>query len=175
MTIVELNKAIRSFLAEFCPSIEGRDIIKGDRNRTSLPNNRAYIVFTPLSKKPVSVGTDFFDSDPNTTDPGTWTANELNLATYQVDIYGPESGQMMATLKTAYRSGLGAEYFKRFKDALGGVGLVNVTAVGNATEPDGTSEYAIRHIAELTVAVRFTASMTQEWTDNLTITIRGAQ
>ncbi len=171
MTTTELNKALRGFLAAFCPGVEERDIIKGFPNAASLPKKRTYIVFSVAKSVPKSVGTDFFTTEPDSTSPGVWTTAELNFVTYRVDIYGPRSDAHLDCLKAAFRSGLAGEFFGRYRDSLGGIGLVGVADAANATRPDGTSEYALAQSLELTVAVRFTASMAQDWTDRLTISL----
>ncbi len=171
MTTSDVNKALRAFLMALCTDVS--DIIKGYPNAGSLPKKKNYIVFSTKKAIPKSVGTDFFTTDPDSTSPGVWTTAELNFVTYRVDIYGPNSDTNLDCVKAAFRSGLAAEFFSQYRDSLGGIGIVGITNAANATQPDGTSEYAAAQSIELTVAVRFTASMAQEWTDRLTISLHG--
>lgn len=174
MTPKEINTAFKAFLDRFSavPGIPNVPTFLGFPNRSSMPPGKEFTVFTKILEVPKSFGTDYFAVKDGV---GIWTATTLYWITYQVDFYGKVGQQRRQNVKTVFASGIGPDFFRRYANSLGGIGLIRASDSRGATETDGTSEYATRFITDFTLSVRLAAHVEQDWLEKLEIDIMGVK
>lgn len=179
MTPQELNIAFRALLMKFS-AINGQPApptFLGNINNASLPNTTEYTVFTKILEVQRSFNAEYFEVTTNDqgVEVGHWITAGLFFITYQVDWYGAMGQQRRQHFNSAFNSGKAAEFLQQFADRWGGIGTVKGARSINATEPDGTGDYAERFISEYTLTVNLPEHDEWDWAEELKITIRGVQ
>lgn len=155
------------------PAIPPCEVCRGYANGVPDPQVEDYIVYTRAMSTPRSRGLETFDCDEANRDDGTLTVLEHANVAYRIDSCGRYAIQRMDRLRTAFSGSKGAEFFSRFADRFGGVGVVSCRMIADASAPDATMDYSIRASGEFVVAVRFVAEFGQDWAERLDIRLRG--
>lgn len=176
MTNEEITRAVDDFIRTYAPApptIPVCPIRRGGQNNNSLPDDSDFIIYTLVSERPVERVLDDFQTNPETEEDGTLTTGHLHYLTYQVDCYGEHSQERIRRLTLIFRGAKGPEFFEKYYDKWGGIGVVSSGQPVNTNTIDGTSNYTGRWTAELTVCATLTVPLPQDWLKELDITLKG--
>ena len=159
------------------PALEkdGEILIYRGFGESSPPATTDYIVFTRTSDLQLELTMEDFQSNFETREDGTLTIAPLRQFYYQVDSYGKHSADRGIRLRSIFNSGKGPEFFRKYHNKYGGIGVIRAGGGDNITEVDGTGKYASRWSFDLSLAARITTVVSQDWLDKLSIKIKGVK
>lgn len=174
----QLNTMFRAFLL-YATKMDPSKVYLGNAiDGVPLPATESFLVFTELFATPKATSFEAFDVELGETpaeDIGTWQVGQLHHVTYQVDAWGREGIDALSKAKTIFTSGIGAEFFKRYLDVYGGVGIVSAKMWNNTTTANETPNYEERRTCDFILAVRLVAAVEWDWAERLEIDINGKQ
>lgn len=107
ITTDDIDAALRAFLLTLVPA--GVEVVRAQDNRVPQPIGPNYILFTPRNRAPFA--TTKIDWDK--TDPAAVILDRIQSVevTYQLDYYGPNSGDYAQIVSVLTRDFYGAENF----------------------------------------------------------------
>lgn len=108
LTLTDVYTALRAFLVGILPS--GTEIVQGQANRVPMPQQADFVVMTPVRFEQMAQ-TVHAIQPPLSPAPALGT-DEISRSTgihFQLDVYGPKSGESAGIITTLLRDSYGAE------------------------------------------------------------------
>lgn len=110
LTLTAAFTALRTFLLGILPA--GTEVVQGQANRVPMPQGGNFVVMTPMRIEQMAQ-TVHEVTPPNAPAPALGTDEIARSATlhFQLDVYGPASGDNATIITTLLRDSYGAEAF----------------------------------------------------------------
>lgn len=149
---------LRSFLLGILPA--GMEVVQGQQNRVPQVVGPDYVVFTPIRRE-------FLSSTNRTNRPvdGAVDVSRSTSATFQLDVYGPNSTDNAVTIATLFRDDYGCR-------AMAGTGVQPLHCDNGQQMPliNGEEQYEARWTLQAVLQVNPSVSTPMQFADSVAVT-----
>lgn len=149
---------LRSFLLAILP--DGMEVVQGQQNRVPQVVGPDYVIFTPTQRT-------FLSSTNRTNLPATGTVDvsRSTSATFQLDVYGPNSTDNAVTIATLFRDDYGCRF-------MAGSGVQPLHCDNGQQMPlvNGEEQYEARWTLQAVLQVNPSVSTPMQFADRVDVT-----